>query len=191
MARLLFPSVGDPAPRVDLVGLDGERVPIARTWADRDAVLVFLRYFGCPFCQAQVVSLHADRDRLAEAGAGVVLIGQGDPDEARDFLDRKQVGFDCLIDPDRTSYRAYGLRRARPGQVFGPRVGAAFLRTNLNRDTRQGGLHGGSFWQMPGTFVVDRNGTVRLAHRNRHVADSPSNRVILETLAAVSRTPPA
>ncbi len=40
--------------------------------------------------------------------------------------------------------------------------------------------------QMPGTFVVDRTGVVRLAHRNRHVADNPPNRLLLDTTTSVA-----
>ena len=39
--------------------------------------------------------------------------------------------------------------------------------------------------QMPGTFVVDTTGVIRLAHRNRTIADSPRNDVILEALAGL------
>ena len=68
-----------------------------------------------------------------------------------------------------------------------------FVRANLNSETRQRGLEGGDFFQMPGTFVVDVGGVVLLAHRNRTIADSPANHVLLEVLAKLKEpvTPPA
>jgi hypothetical protein len=38
---------------------------------------------------------------------------------------------------------------------------------------------------MPGTFVIDTEGVVRMAHRNRHVADAPANERILGVLEAM------
>jgi peroxiredoxin len=35
---------------------------------------------------------------------------------------------------------------------------------------------------MPGTFVIDRQGVIRYAHRNRDVSDNPSNQEILDAL---------
>jgi peroxiredoxin len=58
-----------------------------------------------------------------------------------------------------------------------------FLRANLHRETVQRGMHGGAFMQMPGTFVIDTEGVVRMAHRNRHIADTPRNQQILQVLS--------
>jgi prostamide/prostaglandin F2alpha synthase len=179
------PGLHDRAPDVSLLDMAAREASLSEFWQREPAVVVFLRYFGCPFCQAQVVQLRDDRRRFDEAGAGIVLIGQGSPSEAVAFTDRMEQPFDCLVDPDRSAYRAYGLARARPSQVAGPRVALPFLRANLHRQTLQRGLHGGSFMQMPGTFVVDTEGLIRMAHRNRHVADTPSNQRILEVLTAL------
>jgi peroxiredoxin len=176
------PQVGDPAPDVSLLDLDGVRIRLSRCWGDRPAVLVFLRYFGCPFCQAQVVGLRDERASFQRAGAEVVLVGQGTPEDGSTFLDRTNTPFTCLIDTSRAAYRAYDLGEGGMNDVLGPRVAFPFLRANLRRETRQRGLHGGSFWQMPGTFVVGEDGIVYLAHRNRHIADSPSNRILLSVL---------
>jgi peroxiredoxin len=166
-------------------------VALSTYWQARPALTVFLRYFGCPFCQMQVVKLRDDRERLERAGASIVLIGQGDAAEEAAFREARQVPFPILIDTDRHAYRAYGLGRGSPMQVYGPRVGVPFVRANLRRETRQRGLHGGSFLQMPGTFVVDTAGIVRMAHRNRTVSDNPSNEEILGVLAEITPEPPA
>jgi len=49
------PEVGDPAPDALLTDLERHEVRLSSLWRDRPAVVVFLRYFGCPFCQTQVV----------------------------------------------------------------------------------------------------------------------------------------
>ncbi|TMK77122.1 MAG: AhpC/TSA family protein [Actinobacteria bacterium] len=168
------PAVGDPAPEATLLDRTGASVALSSTWQGHPAVLVFLRYFGCPFCQMQVVGLRADRERFEERTATVVLIG-----------DEKQVSFECVLDTEGWVYSDYGLGRGSLGQVFGPASIAPFLRANLHAETRQRGLKGGSMMQMPGTFVVDSHGVVRFAHRNRTISDSPRNEHILEVLGGL------
>jgi peroxiredoxin len=180
------PGVGDPAPDSTLLDASGHEARLSFFWQEAPAVLVFLRYFGCPFCQAQVVTLREDERSFLEAGANVVLIGHGTRQAADEFRTSKLVPFTFLLDPDRAAYRAYGLARANILQVFGPSTALPFLKANLRSETRQRGLRGGDLMQMPGTFVVD-SGTVRYAHRNKHVADSPRNHEILGVLARVGR----
>jgi prostamide/prostaglandin F2alpha synthase len=177
--------VGDAAPSVVLLDPATGEVDLSQYWTRRPAVLVFLRYFGCPFCQMQVVALREDQQRFAEVGADIVLVGQGDLTREAAFREARHVPFPILLDAGRLSYRAYGLGRATTMQIFGPRVALPFVRANLNPETMQRGLKGGSFRQLPGTFVVDTEGIVRLAHRNRTVADNPSNAVVLEALRAI------
>ena len=110
------PAVHDQAPDVFLLDAAAHRASLSTYWQEEPAVVVFLRYFGCPFCQAQVVQLRDQRERFDEAGAGIVLIGQGAPADAAAFTERMRAPFDCLVDPDRSAYRAYGLVRATATQ---------------------------------------------------------------------------
>ncbi len=177
-------GVGEPAPDATLLDPAWGKVSLADQWKTAPAVVVFLRYFGCPFCQAQVVGLREDQDRFVRSGANVVIVGQGTPEDCGDFCTGQRVPFPVFVDPTRAAYAAYGLPRGRPMQVVGPRVAFPWIANQLHAETRQRGLGGGSLMQMPGTFVIDAAGIVRLAHRNRHAADTPRNSVLLE---AVSR----
>jgi peroxiredoxin len=179
------PLEQEPAPDVPLLDMEAREASLSTYWRREPAVVVFLRYFGCPFCQAQVVQLRDERELFADLGAGIVLIGQGSPSEAVAFTERMKAPFDCLVDPDRSAYRAFGLARGTPAQLYGPKVAVPFIQRNVNRETLQRGLRGGSFQQMPGTFVIDTGGVVQMAHRNRHVADNPTNHRILEVLASL------
>lgn len=184
------PEVGDRAPDALLSDLRRRDVQLSSLWTNRPAVVVFLRYFGCPFCQTQVVSLRNEHERLRAAGAEVGLIGHGDPADAVAFAATKRLPFPLLLDRDRGAYRAYGLVQGRAMQVLSPRVALPWIKAELSQETRQRGLKGGDFLQMPGTFVVDsggvvraKSGTIRMAHRNRHFADAPSIDRLLDALA--------
>jgi peroxiredoxin len=186
---MISPDVGDRAPDAILADLGGREVRLSSLWKDRPAIVVFLRYFGCPFCQMQVAELRRERDRIEEAGADVGLVGHGDPRAAAAFATTKRLPFPLLLDRDRGTYRAYGLVMGKATQVLNPRVALPWIKAELSVETRQRGLKGGSFLQMPGTFVVDtggivrmRGGTIRMAHRNRNFADTPSVDRLLHVL---------
>jgi peroxiredoxin len=181
------PEVHEAAPDVSLVDMAAQEAVLSSYWRREPAVVVFLRYFGCPFCQAQVVQLGDDRKLFDDAGAGIVLIGQGEPSDAVAFTERLQQPFECLVDPDRSAYRAYGLMRATPSQILTPQIALPFLRANLHRQFQQRGLQGGSFLQMPGTFVVGTDGVLRMAHRNRHIADTPTTHQLLDVLTGIPK----
>ena len=72
-------DIGDAAPDAELVDGTGRSVMLSAAWATRHSAIVFVRYFGCPFCQAQVVALREDRERFEATGADVTLVGQGTP----------------------------------------------------------------------------------------------------------------
>ena len=90
---------------------------------------------------------------------------------------------------------AYGLVQGKAMQVLSPRVALPWIKAELSAETRQRGLAGGSFLQMPGTFVIDtsgvvqaRSGKIRMAHRNRDFADAPSIERLIEALAGAERS---
>jgi peroxiredoxin len=130
--------------------------------------------------------LRDDRERFEQAGAGVVLVGLGRPEQAREFCRRRTVPFSCLTSPDRAAHRAYGLRRGSLTQVTGPAVWAPWLR-NLVTGKAQGRFGQGDPAQLPGTFVVGTEGKVRYAHRGRRSNDNPPNEDVLAVLEIVRK----
>lgn len=173
------PGVGEEAPRPHLIALDGKRTSLPDRWKERPASITFLRYFGCPFCQAFVGRLVQKAEAFDEADASVVLIGQGTAGQAMGFTGPRRVPFEMLVDPDRSAYRAFGLDEGGPAQLLAPAAVVSWVGVQVRGEGRQGGLHGGSLAQMPGTFVVDTGGVVRFAHRNRHQADDPDLGAVL------------
>lgn len=91
-----------------------------------------------------------------------------------------------MTSPDRSAHRSYGLRRGNTDQVAGPRVWIPWLRNQLGRQ-HQGRFGQGDVAQLAGTFVVDRSGIVRYAHRGKHSNDNPPNDAVLRALSEISR----
>ena len=182
------PLLGIAAPDALLFDADGSELALSSFWREGPLILTFLRYFGCPFCQAQVGELRRDQPQFDKEGARVALIGQGSVEQARAFSGRHLVPFPLLLDPHGLAFHAFGLVAGSLRQLFAPSVGVSFLARQLNPETRQRGLQGGSFRQMPGTFVIDGAGIVRFTHRSRTIAEGPSNETLLRVIRELGAT---
>ena len=180
------PSVGDPAPIPLLKDLRGRAYALDRSWKERPALISFLRYFGCPFCQAWVGRLARAAPSLEREGVGAVLVGQGTVGEAMGFTGPRRVPFEMLVDEDRSSYRAFGLLDGLAAELLRPKVAVAWVGVHLRGEGRQGGSHGGAVSQLPGTFIVDTHGIDRFVHRNADQADDPDVTAVLEVCRRLS-----
>ena len=114
---------------------------------------------------------------LAERGYSVVAVGQGTGSRSAAFRRDNELPFVVLGDPERAGYAAFGLRRASPIDLLRPSLLVAAGGAILG-GARQGRTEGDPS-QTPGTFVIDRGGTVRYAHPGAHAGDIPSAALLL------------
>lgn len=123
--------------------------------------------------------MREDYPKFRGRGAELAVVTQGNSEQTNELCRRYQAQFQCLSDPEHKAYRAYGLGRGSFAQVMSPRIllkaAASALGGNIGRQV-------GDVFQMPGTFVIDRNGIIRFCHRNRDTADNPPNDAVLAAL---------
>ncbi len=183
----LHPTVGEPAPTPSVRrASDGTEFQLRRLWENNPAVLVFLRYLGCPFCREHAGKIHADLDHFQRRQARIAFITVGKEDEMKSFCEARDLtpSVECLSDPDQTAYRAFGLARGGMAEMFGPQVMARGLQAALHGHFM--GMPRGDPFQLPGVFIVDRDGVVRYAHRNKDAADNPPNEALFHVLDALA-----
>ncbi len=127
------------------------------------------------------------RDRLADFGDDVAfaLITFTQPERLVPYQARCELPFPILVDPDRATYRAYGLGRASTARVWSLgtiRRYAEILRRDgivaLRRPTEDTN-------QLGGDFVVDTAGRLSWGFWSEGPDDRPS---VDELLAAVRAT---
>jgi len=108
--------------------------------------------------------------KIREAGGALAVVGVGWPAQAADFLKRFPLSFPLLADPDQEARGAYGVRSGKLGDLMGPATWTAYARAIPRHgvapaaDRKEAAL-------LPGTFVIDRSGRIRLAHYARSVID--------------------
>jgi hypothetical protein len=158
---------------------DGREVRLGRLWAERTAVLVFVRHFGCIFCHQQVAELEPFRASIGARGAELFVIGNGSVEEARAFRARQGTSFGILTDPSRQAYCAVGMRRSLLS-VLTPGVFWRSLRAFV-RGFRQTGVAGDPL-QQGGVVVMAPGGRELYRFISREAGQHAPAAAIVESL---------
>lgn len=133
-----------------------------RRLAEKQPVMVvFLRHFGCSFCREAIDDVARKRKKLETQGIRIVMVHMAPEREtAEKFFKKYKISpIDFVSDPDCRFYRAFGLGKGSPKQLFGL--------MNWIRGFQAGVLEGHGFdyqgveigdgFQMPGVFVLHRD----------------------------------
>jgi peroxiredoxin len=173
--------MSDAAPDVKLVDDTGRTRSISEFWAGKPLLLFFVRHLGCPLCRAQAAEIRKNVERFTEAGAEIAMITMGTGDDAAEFRKRLELPFTVLADENQECYRAFSVPRGGVLSVIGPHL----LPSGLLQTFKHGaGKPVGDPWQLPGAFVIDKQGMIRFAHRAKHSADWPKNDDLLAAILA-------
>lgn len=130
------------------------------------------------------MQLHRARAQIEEAGADLIVIGNGTPNFIAGF--RERTGFDGTVytDPERNAYRALRLRRSVRSSVnlrTLSRAVSAYRKGNRQTRTQ------GDPWQLGGVFVVATSGALVYEQRSEYAGDHPLVEEIIEAARAAAR----
>jgi peroxiredoxin len=147
----------------------------------KPAVLVFLRYLGCPICQASLANLKREIDLIKQKGADLFVILQSSPETVANLTKKEDWPFTIICDPRGTIFRQY---RVAPGGIIKYLHPAGVIA--VIRATRRGYRHGkfeGRETQLPAVFIVSPEKIITFAHYGKHVDDIPSPTIIASHIA--------
>ena len=119
------------------------------------------------------------KDRLDEAGVGLVVIGSGSPDQAKVFVAAFNYKGEIYVDPALKTYRAFKLKRG-VGRTLGPSAVVRGIFT-MKKGFRQGKTAGDP-WQQGGMFVLGPGDRMVYAHRNQAAGDQANLDEVLQAL---------
>ena len=130
--------------------------------------------------------MQRELSEVTASGAQVVAIGQGTADEAGRICAQMGVEYPCLGDPEKASYRAYGLRRAGWREIIldPMREGSEAMKKGYKISIRGSLMRHSDYFQLPGVAIVDREGIVRWLHQARHSGDIPSPQAVIAALGS-------
>lgn len=178
-------QVGDAAPNLELQDSTGKTVHLSDFWRNGPALLLFWRHYGCSCGMDRAKRLQTEYADYLKLGASVVVIGQGEPERSAAYARNHNLACPVLCDPTYRVYEAYDLLEGRPSQIVFD-APDEFLQCDFEAGAKlQQSRHGterapvDSPWQLPGEFVVDRSGVIRLAYRYQYCEDWPNPLVLI------------
>jgi hypothetical protein len=131
--------------------------------------------------------LNRDRQKFAEAGAPLYVIGQGSLSDGIQFLDDYDLKLELFVDTDRSAYKAAGTKVATLRELVGPTMVARGLKRSRESGVFQGKIIGHAA-QLGGMMLITPGGDVPWAHLSDDASDYPPND---EALSAIANALPA
>ena len=181
-------QVEDLAPDFELKDTDGNLVHLCDFWRSGPALILFWRHYGCSCGVDRASRLQKEYADYIKLGASVVVIGQGEPERSKEYSQKNSIPCPVLCDPTFKVYEAFDLLEGKPSQIIYD-APDEYLQIDYKtgaklQESRQGtdGALVDSPWQLPGEFVVDQSGIIRLAHRYQHCEDWPNPSMLIPAI---------
>ncbi|MGD9097744.1 MAG: AhpC/TSA family protein [Desulfobacterales bacterium] len=124
---------------------------------------------------------HAEEE-IRQAGGNVVLVGMGTESQTQEFMERFDVPFPMICDPDQHLYRDFSIERMSPLGFFSPTMALRGIAAMAQGHTM--GLPEGDVRQLPGVLIIESDGHIIYRYDGNDPADHPSPAVIVEQLNA-------
>lgn len=149
-------QAGATAPDFTLPDAQGHPVTLAKLLAKGPVVLTFYRGGWCPYCNLQLKSYQAKLDQIHALGAELVAVSPERPDRAMDTVAKDALRFPVLTDAGNAIARRYGLVFRVADEVIPIYQGFGIDLEAANGDASHE-------LPMPGTYILGRDGVIRLA----------------------------
>jgi peroxiredoxin len=94
-----------------------------------------------------------------------------------------QLPFPLLSDPERDTYRAYGLNSGKLSRIFG--FGTIWVYVKLLASGQTYHFRRSGFLQLGGDFVIDATGVVRYEYRSGAPHDRPEVEQLMDLLGKI------
>lgn len=126
-----------------------------------------------------MVQVASHTEELEALNTNVVTISFGIEYWANMWLQETQSPFPFLLDPERDAYHAFGLQSSilRSWMLKNLWYYAKATLQGREKFGKRGDPH-----QLGGDFIVDSQGTVRLAHPSKEPTDRPSVEELMQIL---------
>jgi peroxiredoxin len=169
-------QVGQAAPDFALPNAHGQTVTLTDLLASGPVVVTFYRGAWCPFCN---LALKAYQDILPEIkalGASFVAVSPQTPDNSLTMAEKNALSYEVLSDAGNAVARQFGIVYKFSDAMYDVQTNAfgVDLPSFNGDDSRE--------LPLPGTFVIDRGGTITLAQVFIDVSERVEPSAILDAL---------
>lgn len=147
-------SVGDTAPDVELLTVEGKPVRLASLYKDGPVVLTFYRGGWCPYCTRALAAWQPKLGELAAAGGTFVALTPEKPDSAAATIAKDSLTTTVLSDTSHEAAKAFKVHFVVDEET-------KVRYTNFGLKVGENNASG--TWELPApaTFVIDKDGVIR------------------------------
>ena len=159
-------KIGDKAPDFIYETPWGKGLKFSESSAGKPSVLMFVRYLGCPICQTDIENLKNEIGIVEQGRENLYVVLQGSPETLASLTEKEEWPFAVIIDHDGRIFRQYRVDPEGIIKYLHPAGLIAAVRATV-QGYRNGRFEGRET-QLPAVFIVDQDGTIRLAHYGDH-----------------------
>ncbi len=168
-------KVGATAPAFELPNALGQPVRLSELTSGGPVVLSFFRGGWCSYCNIELRALQRYLTEIRDLGAELIAVTPELPDETVSTAEKLALSYPVLSDSGNQVARAFGLV-----MTVAEELRPLYSKMGIELPARNGD---NSFeLPLPGTFVIDRDGTILQAFVDPDYRNRVEPMVILETL---------
>jgi peroxiredoxin len=166
---------GAQAPDFTLPDAHGQPVTLSSLLQQGPVIVTFYRGIWCNFCNLELNAYQQAMPLLREAGGFVVAISPQTQDHCLTLAERKELTFPVLSDIGNQVARQFGI-------VFTINERAQAAHKKVHKELPK--FNGDDTWEIPipGTFLIDQSGTIRLSYVDPDFMQRLDPLVIIERL---------
>lgn len=147
---------------------------------ERPVLLIFLRHFGCIFCQEALNDLSEMTSKFEHENVKLVMVHMSDYETADQYFEKFNLQNPSQVsDIELNFYTNFGLLKGNFSQLYG--LSTWFRGFSLDSETYKVQLakHLGDATQMPGIFAL-YNGEVKFSYIHKKASARPDYNSLLE-----------
>jgi len=168
-------EVGEKAPDFSLKNALGKEIHLYEELKKGPVILVFYRGAWCPFCNMHLHTLQENLEFFNQYGAQLITVTPQTPDKSAEQIKKDGYPFEVLSDLDNKVMKSYKLYFEMPEALL-----KVYKAHGLDIEAFNGiGRRG---LPIPGSFVIDVDGTVRAMQAQTDYKLRMEPEVIVETL---------
>lgn len=165
----------------DFILMDAHGAPLRlQALLDNGPVVIsFYRGGWCPYCNIELRGLQRVLPEIKSLGASVIAISPQLPDNSLTTEENNKLTFPVLSDVGNVVARRFGIVFRLP-----PSLLVAYKDFGHELKTMNGDC-GAEELPIPATFVLDRNGTIRLAYVEEDYTQRFEPQIVIDTLRKI------
>jgi thioredoxin-dependent peroxiredoxin len=136
------------------------------------AVLIFLRYYGCPVCQMEMAKIKQETDLVRQKGGRVFVALQSAPETLASLTKKEDWPFTIISDPQGKVFQLYGVDAGGIIKYLHPAGLIAAIKA-ISLGFRHGKFEGKET-QLPAAFAITGDKLIKYGYYGENIGDVPS-----------------